>query len=286
MAKLPESLLAALGKAMSGEMPLVSVGGKSAISGLFPSGKKGKPLADQAIELGYLTSMKKQIKVGRKNKTIEFGAITEKGYRAYIEHNSPKESLAALVTAVNHLSKPVDVPSPDDFAATIRSATDICVAAINAAFAELRNEVVQALKPHTKSPADPKVVLEAISQAIQKIEPPPPRPTPAEATAPSTSAPPPPSIDHQKAVENDIVAFVNAVSRDRSVGCDFNELFNHLRETHTDLSIGVFHDSLRRLHESNRVRLRDWPGSPENTPRPDLSLFLASTLMYYARPSH
>jgi hypothetical protein len=62
------------------------------------------------------------------------------------------------------------------------------------------------------------------------------------------------------------------------------EVFHDLLERGVDLSIGRFHDSLRRLRESGRVRLAPWTGPLYEMPSPALALLIGHEVLYYVRP--
>ena len=64
------------------------------------------------------------------------------------------------------------------------------------------------------------------------------------------------------------------------------EVFHDMQERGVDLSIGRFHDSLRRLRESGRVRLAPWTGPLYEMPSPALALLIGHEVLYYVRPQH
>jgi hypothetical protein len=50
------------------------------------------------------------------------------------------------------------------------------------------------------------------------------------------------------------------------------------------LTIGAFHDALRRLADGGRLRLSGWPKILDDVPDPQLALFVSSKVTYSAHP--
>jgi hypothetical protein len=50
----------------------------------------------------------------------------------------------------------------------------------------------------------------------------------------------------------------------------------------TSLTIGQFHDALRRLHETGRVYLHPWTGPLHDLPQPKFALLIGHQIAYYA----
>jgi len=68
--------------------------------------------------------------------------------------------------------------------------------------------------------------------------------------------------------------------------CSAAELFHRLEERGLDVTIGRFHDSLRRLREAGRLRLAPWTGPLYELPEPALALLIGHEVLYYVRPQH
>jgi hypothetical protein len=66
--------------------------------------------------------------------------------------------------------------------------------------------------------------------------------------------------------------------------CPLPELFRRLRPRQPDLSVGRFHDALRRLHERHRLYLHPWTGPLYELPEPPLALLVGHEIAYYASP--
>lgn len=66
--------------------------------------------------------------------------------------------------------------------------------------------------------------------------------------------------------------------------CPLPELYRRLAANHAGLSIGRFHDALRRLHDEHRVYLHPWTGPLYDLPEPPFALLIGHEIAYYASP--
>jgi hypothetical protein len=279
-------------QALPARLPLTGPGGA------FPVGVKGKALANSAIDQGYLTSKKEKVKTGSRSKTVEYALITEKGMIHVATADSPKAALEALVPAVQSLGKQPDAPNPQAFRAELAQATESCMNAIRTSFEKLEGQVLKALTPHfarfegelsqalpVSSPVvDSGSVLRALQHALDRVKSP-----DLHAAAPAHPTEPPatnPSIVSARGLEEDLVAFVDSWMQEKTVGCQFDVLWNHLKGRHPHLTIGGFQDALRHLYDASRIRLSGWPRMHDDMPQPQLALFISSKVMYYAQPTH
>jgi hypothetical protein len=60
------------------------------------------------------------------------------------------------------------------------------------------------------------------------------------------------------------------------------DLYQRLRASAPDLSIGRFHDGLRRLHDQERIYLHPWTGPLHDLPEPPYALLVGHEIAYYA----
>jgi hypothetical protein len=281
-----DAVLAALRKAVAAlpaALPLSGTGG------LFPGGPKGPDLAGLADAQGLITKREEKPKKG---KPKVYGVITEKGIRRVLDADNPKTVLEALLPAVQALGKQPDPPNPDTFRTELARATETCVnavaetcaRAIKATFDKLEGEIGKALAPAVTRAPDSGPLLNALRGALERVEAPKPPavPSPAPAVVPGTS----PHADSTPALEEAVLAFVKAWAREKTVGCQFDDLWKHLEARHPRLTIGSFHDALRRLHDAGRVRLGGWARMLDDMPKPELALFVSSKVMYYVQPVH
>jgi hypothetical protein len=264
-------------QALPAPLPLSGAGG------VFPGGVKGKSLATRAIDQGYLTSKKEKVKAGNRSKTVEYALVTEKGVRHVVDADDPKTALEALLPAVQSLGKQPDAPNPQAFRAELAHATETCVNAIKESFARLEGQVLKALPASSAPAVGAGAILHALQSALQRV---------AAPVIPAAAATPPaadPAAKHSVApargLEEAIVAFVDGWAKEKTVGCQFDVLWNYLQKQHPNLSIGAFQDALRTLHRAGRIGLSGWPRMHDDMPRPELALFISSKVMYYAHPA-
>jgi hypothetical protein len=64
--------------------------------------------------------------------------------------------------------------------------------------------------------------------------------------------------------------------------CPLPELFRRARATTPALTIGLFHDGLRRLHEQQQIYLHPWTGPLYEIPEPACALLVGHEIAYYA----
>jgi hypothetical protein len=64
--------------------------------------------------------------------------------------------------------------------------------------------------------------------------------------------------------------------------CPLPELYRRAVQAAPNLSIGHFHDGLRRLHEQERIYLHPWTGPLYDLPEPPYALLVGHEIAYYA----
>lgn len=78
---------------------------------------------------------------------------------------------------------------------------------------------------------------------------------------------------------------LNYIDRRKNGGapddCPLPELFAALRRAHPHLSVMVFHEGLRRLHDRRALRLQPADGVAD-LPQPEYALFDGTTVLYFA----
>jgi hypothetical protein len=66
--------------------------------------------------------------------------------------------------------------------------------------------------------------------------------------------------------------------------CPLPELYRRLRAAHPALTVGQFHDGLRRFHEREQIYLHPWTGPLYAMPEPAYALLIGHEVAYYASP--
>lgn len=64
--------------------------------------------------------------------------------------------------------------------------------------------------------------------------------------------------------------------------CPLPELFRRACERGPHLTLGAFHDALRRLHQQGRIYLHPWTGPKYQMPEPACALLVGHDVAYYA----
>ncbi|MBI3408416.1 MAG: hypothetical protein HY040_08670 [Planctomycetes bacterium] len=70
--------------------------------------------------------------------------------------------------------------------------------------------------------------------------------------------------------------------RDRLEDCPLPELFRALQAADRSITIGQFHDSLRRLRGQKKIHLHPWTGPTYEIPVPALAVMMGHEIAYYA----
>jgi hypothetical protein len=67
-----------------------------------------------------------------------------------------------------------------------------------------------------------------------------------------------------------------------SEDCPLPELFRQAKQASQYVTIGQFHDSLRRLHDQEQIYLHPWTGPLYEIPEPPYALLVGHDIAYYA----
>jgi hypothetical protein len=263
---------------------------------MFPKGASGNKLVQAAIAQELMTTRKVAVKVDGRKTTLELGELTEKGRKHVLEAGDPKAVLEALLPAVQALAnRPTSQPNAELVRTELQKASDAWVKAINegvatlqksidSGFLKLGQSVVAALAPSSANAnIDPQTVLAALRAALGRVTAPINPPIAVE--TPGTPPPASPASPPMDFVEGAVLAVVEEWSREKSSGCPFDVLMARLKVRNPAISVGSFHDALRKMHETRRIRLSGWPKALDEMPDPELALFISSKVMYYASPS-
>jgi hypothetical protein len=72
--------------------------------------------------------------------------------------------------------------------------------------------------------------------------------------------------------------------RQAAEDCPLPELYQQARQAAEGLTIGGFHDGLRRLHDAGLIYLHPWTGPLYALPEPPFALLVGHEIAYYASP--
>jgi hypothetical protein len=85
-------------------------------------------------------------------------------------------------------------------------------------------------------------------------------------------------------LEADIVSQLDQWHATSSRDCPLPELCRRLKSSHAEMSVGRFHDALRRLQENKLLYLHPWTGPLYEIPEPLYALLAGHEIAYYASP--
>jgi len=199
--------------------------------------------AKQAASLCKEQGLLKALRTEAKGKThIEFCAITEKGLAHLLAEANPKGVLESLVRAL------------DERAAQLN---DVLLSARDA---QASLETIKATAAH---------VLEHLHKPAPVL----PR------SYDKTTA----SVNGADAWLTGVLDYLANWHKGHALeDCPLPVLYRQARESAPALSIGQFHDGMRKLHERQRIYLHPWTGPLYEIPEPALTLMVGHEIIYYA----
>jgi DNA-binding PadR family transcriptional regulator len=212
--------------------------------GLFPSTAAAKVAADRARSDGLLQVVESEAN-GRKAR--EVGILTEKGRQYLARQASPRQVLEDFVRVLEDRRTEVA-----ELSAT--------VSRMAAGLEAIRNTVEQVIPRLTDHHTSNWTAMNAIF-----IPPRPPAPSASDALIADVKA---------------RLAEWHAASG-ASQDCPLPELYRKL-ESKSQVSVGLFHDALRQLHDDHQVYLHPWTGPLYALPEPAFALLVGHEVAYYA----
>ena len=253
-------ILGALGRAAAsaGGAPLFAARGGP---GLFPATAAGRQAAQRCRDEGWLRSLAAEadapaplngsgdtaVLVRKKTKTApEICVLTEKGLAWLLGQSSPRQVLEDFVRALE---------------------------ARQAQAAELLSVVRRMQAGFDALKAGAETVLGQL-------------PRPGAAAAPSESL-----MDrflrfHQQPADDAPSLLLARLTEWQASGasedCPLPELHRRAQAAVPGLTVGAFHDALRRLHEAGRIYLHPWTGPLHALPEPPFALLVGHEIAYYA----
>jgi hypothetical protein len=115
--------------------------------------------------------------------------------------------------------------------------------------------------------------LDALKATAEKVL---QQPAPAAAAAPPSA----------NGADTWLATLLSHLARWQAAGasddCPLPELYRQARQAKPALTIGQFHDGLRRLHEQGQVYLHPWTGPLYDIPEPPYALLVGHEIAYYA----
>jgi hypothetical protein len=84
-----------------------------------------------------------------------------------------------------------------------------------------------------------------------------------------------------ESIEETILAALRRWQCDAADDCPLPELFRQIEFTHPGITIGGFHDALRRMHENGTIYLHPWTGPLYSMSEPVFALLTGHEVAYY-----
>ena len=267
--KSTQSILAALGRAAASPDGASLFAAKSG-PGLFPSTAAGKQAAQRCKDEGWLRSLSTEtdapapppasagdtaVLVARKTKTApEMCVLTDKGLAWLLSQNSPRQVLEDFVRALE---------ARQAQAAEMLTALRRMQSGFDALKAGAETVLGQLVRPESVQNG------ENLLQRFLRF-----RNEPADCVRKPEPA-------------DDVHAVLLARLTDwQTTGgwedCPLPELFRRARTAAPALTVGAFHDGLRRLHDAGQVYLHPWTGPLHALPEPPFALLVGHEIAYYA----
>jgi hypothetical protein len=246
--KSSQLVLTALARAASAGSGVPWHGGRSA-PGLFPTTAVGKQAAQRSRDEGLLRPTAEPAPAAGRPTGPELGAITDKGMAYLLSQVSPKQVLEDMVRALEAREAQVG-----QLLAAVRT--------MQTAFQALKSSAEQALAAAGRPGRDLKALFADFCRSGETN---------------GESAPVPAAAPADEAILACLAGW-SAPMQD----CPLPELYRQACARRPGLSVGQFHDALRRLHDAEQVYLHPWAGPLYELPEPPYALLVGHLVAYYA----
>jgi hypothetical protein len=213
-------------------------------SGLFPSTALGRQAAQRCCDEGYLQATAAAAPTGRSSTPL--CTLTQRGRDFLLSQVSPRQVLEDIVRVLE--AREAQVGQLQGQVRQLQSSLE----SLRAGIAPVLEQVRQAEAPRN---------LNGLCREFRHEE-----------AAPAPSDPVP--------------AILQSLTRWAQSGapedCPLPELFRQVQARCPGLSLGVFHDALRRQQDAGRIYLHPWTGPLYAIPEPPCALLVGHEVSYYA----
>lgn len=240
------SALQGLLKAYGSAAPLPLHAGRGQ-AGLFPATAAGRKAAAEAVAAGWLVPQG-TVPCGRKQ--ISAYQLTSAGQQEVEVAASPVQVMEEIRHGVQRCQEELG---------RLRAAAELA----GENLARLTSRLEQCLPQVTAA----RIPINRMEETI---------PTAVYSRLPAFQAPLPENLT-MRALE-----LLRSWLRERpSADCPLGELYRALHRSHPELTVGQFHDLIRRLAQDGAVRLQAWTGPLAELPDPSLALMHGHAVMSY-----
>lgn len=232
------------------------------VAGIFPSGAAGKKLLSHAVDQGWLEECPDPNPPAKAPKTpVVFARITSEGRAWVMGQLSLKPALEAVSEALKQQAATVANEAEGS------STAEALLANLHVALEEVTRAVRAVDAEQRQRGAEQATLLNEVRSLVEQA-------MREDGTATSTASPLSPRI----------AEFVREWHTLHRAGCPFQILFAELQKTEPNLTIGQFHDLLRKEKEAGRVALSGWSKTIDELPDAKLAMLIPRTVLYYAHP--
>jgi hypothetical protein len=266
MAKEAEDLaLDALARLLADPAPKILYGSKS-VAGVFKGGSAAeKAAARLCLDNSWLEPSGQFAGKGKTRK--ELYRLTREGLQAVLARQDPTKLLSEL----NQRLADLDAQCPHIVQAVEKN--------LHHALEQIKNAFQEALQP-LAGLKDLGEIKKHLGQILDKV-----KPVPVEellAKLPPAAPRTGPPSENQADWGNAVVHMVaEQEQRNRFQRLTLSQVFKQLRASHPNLTLGQFHDGLRRLHEEHRIRLGPYTQALATLDDPANALYLDREVKYY-----
>jgi hypothetical protein len=237
--------------------------GNKANPGLFAATTLARQAAQRCLDEGYLRVVQTQTK-GKA--TRELCAVTDKGLTYLLDQVNPRQVLEDFIRALE--ARQGQTRQLLEIARQMQSSLE--------ALKGSAETVLQQLL-HRSSPVPSPG---AVNGSSSLVVPP----------SGGLGRRPPEGGTTNKPPDADLAAALAAVksrldaweTASASEDCPLPDLYRHARQSVPGLTIGGFHDVLRRLHAEGQIYLHPWTGPLHELPEPPCAMLVGHEIDYYA----
>lgn len=241
-------ILEALERAMSDPTPRKLHGTKAAPGIFLSASAAAKTAAARCLEQGLIRQVAEQ-RAGKR--VIPLFAVAPVGIAMVLQRSPAPRLLAAMLDAAER---------------TARSVTDC-------------GRMLQEAAQRTQE------LRETLQRVAGRLQPPDTTQLLKAAAAQGAAPEPAAAAERSRGLDERLVRFVRAHKMQKPLQpLALPELFRHAAAEFSPLSIGQFHDAVRRLATEQRLRLLPYTQAMYQLAEPEYSVIVGREIMYYAEP--
>ncbi len=237
--------------------------------GLFPTTAAGKIAAKKCLDEGFL----RVVRTDSRGKTSrEICTATERGLDFLLENSSPKQVLEDFVRILE--ARRGEVAELLTTTRRLADGLDGLTSAVSQVLPKIQTSRVSVpVGESVSSPSSNGTMPHRGGTEMPAVA------VPAPAPAPTSAA-----LAEAEDLAEALLARLGdwSSSAGAAQDCPLPDLFRSLTMRDAELTIGLFHDALRSLHNSGRIYLHPWTGPLYAIPEPSYAMLVGHGIAYYA----